>query len=50
MLVSEWRVAEACALYAESVNFKKGTATVEAIDIRVKQQGIVRQGFPKTEK
>jgi len=50
MLVSGWRVAEACALYAESVDFKAGTATVEAINIRIKQKGVVRQGFPKTEK
>lgn len=32
------------------MDFKAGTATVEAINIRIKQKGVVRQGFPKTEK
>lgn len=50
MLSSGWRVAETCALDVSSVDFKAGTATVEAINIRVKGQGIVRQENPKTEK
>lgn len=50
MLTSGWRVAEACALDVESIDFDKGTATVEAVNVRVKGEGIVRQPFPKTEK
>lgn len=50
MLASGWRVAEACALQAESIDFEKGTAEVEAISVRVKGQGMVRQPFPKTSK
>lgn len=50
MLASGWRVAEVCALDASSVDFAAGTATVEAINVRVKGKGIVRQEFPKTEK
>ena len=50
MLVTGWRVAEACALDATSIDFRAGTATVEAINVRVKGRGIVRQEFPKTEK
>lgn len=50
MLHSGWRVAEVCALTADSVDFAKGTASVEAINVRVKGKGIVRQEFPKTEK
>lgn len=50
MLSSGWRVAETCALDAASIDWKAGTATVEAINIRVKGQGIVRQPFAKTDK
>lgn len=50
MLVSGWRIAEVCALDAASIDFGKGTATVEAINVRVKGKGIVRQELPKTEK
>lgn len=50
MLVSGWRVAEACALDASSIDFSAGTASVEAINVRVKGRGIVRQPFAKTEK
>lgn len=50
MLASGWRVAETCALDVSSVDFKAGTATVEAINVRVKGAGIVRQPFAKTEK
>lgn len=50
MLSSGWRVAEACALDVDSVNFLLGTVTVEAINVRVVRKGIVRQEFPKTEK
>lgn len=50
MLSSGWRVAETCALDAESIDFKAGTASVEAINVRVKGKGIVRQPFAKTDK
>lgn len=50
MLSSGWRIAEACALDIASVDFSTGTAAVEAINVRVKGKGIVRQEFPKTEK
>lgn len=50
MLSSGWRVAEACALDVASLDFVAGTATVEAINVRVKGKGVVRQEFPKTEK
>lgn len=50
MLSSGWLVAEACALDVASVDFAASTATVEAINVRVKGRGVVRQGFPKTEK
>lgn len=50
LLSSGWRVAEACGLDVASVNFTAGTATVEAINVRVSGRGIVRQEFPKTEK
>lgn len=50
MLSSGWRVAEACALDVASIDFTAGTATVEAINVRITGKGIVRQGFPKTEK
>ncbi|MCU1553319.1 MAG: site-specific integrase [Arthrobacter sp.] len=50
MLSSGWRVAGACALDISSVDFAIGTATVEAINVRVKGKGVVRQDFPKTEK
>lgn len=50
MLSSGWRVAETCALDAASIDWKAGTAKVEAINIRVKGQGIVRQPFAKTDK
>ena len=50
MLSSGWRVAEACALDVASVDFAAGTATVEAISVRVKGKGVLRQEFPKTEK
>jgi integrase len=50
MLSSGWRVAEVCALDVASVDFPAGTATVEAINVRVKGKGVVRQDFPKTEK
>ncbi|MCH6472124.1 site-specific integrase [Sinomonas terrae] len=50
MLSSGWRVAEACALDIASVDFAVGTAAVEAINVRVKGRGVVRQQFPKTEK
>lgn len=50
MLASGWRVAETCALDVTSIDWKAGTATVEAINVRVKGQGIMRQPFPKTDK
>ncbi|WP_350349056.1 site-specific integrase [Agromyces sp. G08B096] len=50
MLCSGWRVAEACGLDIASVDLAAGTAAVEAINVRVKGKGIVRQEFPKTEK
>lgn len=50
MLVSGWRIAEACALDVDAVNWRDQTVAVEAINIRVKGRGIVRQEFPKTEK
>lgn len=50
MLSSGWRVAETCALDATSIDWKAGTATVEAINVRVKSKGIVRQPFAKTDK
>lgn len=50
MLASGWRVAETCALDASSIDWKAGTATVEAINVRVKGKGIVRQPFAKTDK
>lgn len=50
MLSSGWRVAETCALDACSIDWKAGTAKVEAINIRVKGQGIIRQPFAKTDK
>jgi integrase len=50
MLTSGWRIAEVCALDIRSVDFVVGTATVEAINVRVKGRGIVRQEFAKTEK
>ena len=50
MLASGWRVAEVCALDIGSVDFTAGTATVEAINVRVRGKGVVRQDFPKTEK
>lgn len=48
MLSTGWRVAEACALEVSSVNFKAGTATVEAIAKRLPKIGMQRQLFPKT--
>lgn len=50
MLSSGWRVAETCALDIASIDFKAGTASVEAINVRVKGKGIVRQPFAKTDK
>jgi integrase len=50
MLASGWRVGEACALDIGSVDFSAGTASVEAISVRVNGKGVVRQEFPKTEK
>ncbi len=50
MVSSGWRVAEACALDVSAVDYAAGTATVEAISVRVKGKGMVRQEFPKTEK
>ena len=50
MIATGWRVAETCALDASSVDFKEGTGTVEAINVRVKGAGIVRQPFAKTDK
>lgn len=50
MLSAGWRVAEACALDITSLDFAADTARVEAINVRVKGKGVVRQGFPKTEK
>lgn len=50
MVSSGWRVAEACALDVSSVDFAGCTATVEAINVRVKGKGVIRQEFPKTEK
>lgn len=50
MLASGWRIAETCALDVSSVDFAAGTAAVEAVNVRVKGKGIVRQPFPKTEK
>ncbi|GAA1608591.1 site-specific integrase [Leucobacter chromiireducens] len=48
MLSTGWRVAEACALEVSSVDFKAGTATVEAIAKRLPKIGMQRQLFPKT--
>lgn len=48
MLSTGWRVAEACALEVSSVDFKAGTATVEAIAKRLPRLGMQRQLFPKT--
>lgn len=50
MLSSGWRVAEVCALDVSAVDFKAGTASVEAVSVRVTGKGMVRQEFPKTEK
>lgn len=50
MLSSGWRVAEACALDVASIDFKAKTATVEAINVRVKGAGVIRQPFAKTER
>lgn len=50
MLSSGWRVAETCALDITSIDFDAGTASVEAINVRVKGKGIVRQPFAKTDK
>jgi len=47
MIASGWRVAEVCALDARTIDFEAGTAAVEAQNIRVKGQGIVRQPFAK---
>lgn len=49
MVASGWRVGEACALDVASVNFRAGTAEVEATNVRVKGQGIIRQPVPKTD-
>lgn len=48
MLATGWRIAETCALDVSSLDFVENTATVEALNIRVKGKGIVRQPFPKT--
>ncbi|WP_125100183.1 site-specific integrase [Leucobacter chromiireducens] len=48
MLSTGWRVAEACALEVSSVDFKAGTATVDAIAKRLPKIGMQRQLFPKT--
>lgn len=50
MLSSGWRVAETCALDITSVDFEAGTVKIEAINVRVKGKGIVRQPFAKTDK
>lgn len=50
MLATGWRVAEACALDDSSLDLAAGTAAVEAINVRVKGSGIVRQEFAKTAK
>lgn len=50
MLASGWRVAEVCALQIDSLDFVENTATVEAVHIRVKGEGIVRQEFPKSDR
>ncbi|MGG5753816.1 tyrosine-type recombinase/integrase [Zafaria sp. Z1313] len=49
MLASGWRVGEACALDASSIDFGAGTAEVVATNVRIKGRGIVRQPVPKTE-
>lgn len=49
MVASGWRVGEACALDAASVDFDAGTAEVEATNVRIAGQGIVRQPVPKTD-
>lgn len=49
MLASGWRVGEVCALDVSSVDFAAGTAEVEATNVRVSGQGIVRQSVPKTD-
>jgi len=49
MIASGWRIAETCALDVRSIDFKAGTATVEAQHVRVKGRGIVRQPFGKTD-
>lgn len=48
MLATGWRVAEACALDISSVDFVENTASVDAVNIRVKGSGIVRQEHAKT--
>lgn len=49
MVASGWRVGEACALLASSIDFDAGTAEVKATNVRVKGQGIIRQAVPKTD-
>ncbi|SDS01978.1 Site-specific recombinase XerD [Brevibacterium sandarakinum] len=49
MVASGWRVGEACALKASSIDFSAGTAEVVATNVRVKGRGIVRQTVPKTD-
>lgn len=49
MVASGWRVGEACALLASSIDFEAGTAEVAATNVRVRGQGIMRQPLPKTD-
>ena len=49
MLATGWRIAEACALEIGSVDFRAGTAKVEAIAKRIPKHGVVRQPSPKTD-
>lgn len=47
MVAPGWRVGEACALDASSIDFLGGTAEVEATNVRARGQGIVRQPVAK---
>ncbi|WP_084075325.1 hypothetical protein [Demequina sp. NBRC 110052] len=49
MLASGRQVAEVCGLEASSVDFDAGTATVEAMAVRVNSRGAIRQPLAKTE-
>lgn len=48
MVAAGWRIGEACALKASSIDFSAGTAEVEATNVRVNGQGIQRKDLLKT--